>query len=134
MKLIGQFDTRNPDRLSENLDRLQANVQAELQALRIDSMPNLEPRPINGSNVFAAFGVGEIALVDTSLGNVQITLSKPDAPGFAALAKRQAANSVTLVPAGTNGIDRVRINGAAGKSYAAIGLYWLFFDGQNWLG
>jgi len=134
MRQVGNFDTRSPDRLSEQLDRLQANVDAETQSIRLSYMREPAPKVFNGSDPFAAFGADQIAVVDTTTGNVSLGLTKPTGPGFAALCKRVAANTVTLTPAGANGPAPVLINGAPSKTYAAgvVGLFWLFFDGLNW--
>lgn len=134
MKQVGTFDTRNPDRLAENLDRLQANVVSELQLIRLTTMLEPEPKAFNGGDPFASFSTDQIAVVNTITGDVRIGLSKPSNPGFAAIAKQFAANSVIVTPAGNNAGAPVLINGAASKVYATVGLYWLFFDGLNWLG
>lgn len=134
MKTVGTFDTRNPDRLAENLDRLQANVVTETQAIRLAYMLEPEFKRFNGGDPFATFTTDQIAVVSTITGDVKIGLGKPSGPGFAALAKQYAANNVFVTPAGSNNGAPVLINGAAFKAYAAVGLYWLFFDGLNWLG
>jgi hypothetical protein len=131
VKTIGNFQTEDPLRLSEQLDRFQANIVAETNAIRIASMPNLRPAALSFTQL-EAFSVGQIAIVDTSLGNVTITLGKPDVPGFAAVAKQVAANSVIITPAGRTALGQILINQALSKAYAAAGLYWLFFDGLNW--
>lgn len=141
MKQIGNFQTDNAERLSEQLDRFQANVVTETADIRKSFMPELQPVPFVGSTASPAirsFTVGQIALCDTSLAAVNIALSPPadGAPGFAALVKRQAtATAITLFPSGQSapGIART-INGATSKAYtaAAAGLFWLFFDGVNW--
>ena len=131
MKTIGSFETNDPLRLTEQLDRLQANIVAETKAIRLGYMPQLRPAALSFTQL-EAFSVGQIAIVDTTLGNVTITLGKPDAPGFAALAKQVLINSVILIPAGSNAIGPIRINGAASKTYPTNGLFWLFFDGLKW--
>jgi len=132
VKTVGSFETENPLRLMAQLDELQKNIVGETKAIRSSFMPQLRPAPLSFTQL-EAFSVGQIAIVDTTLGVVTITLSKPDGPGFAAIAKQVAANTVIITPAGNNAIGRILINQAASKSYAAIGLYWLFFDGLNWI-
>lgn len=133
MRQIGNFETESPVRLSEQLDRFQANVVSETEQIRLTYLIEPEPVAMNALKTGQVFGVGLLALVDTSLGNVTLALDKPRTPGFAAIGKQYATNSVIVIPAGANGSAPVLINQAASKSYAAIGLYWLFFDGQNWL-
>jgi hypothetical protein len=131
VKTIGSFETGDPLRLTEQLDRFQANVVAETKAIRIGFMPLLRPAALSFTQL-ESFTVGQIAIVDTSIGNVTLSLAKPDAPGFAAVAKQVLLNSVILIPAGSNAIGPIRINGAASKTYPTNGLFWLFFDGLNW--
>lgn len=140
MKQIGNFQTDDPVRLSEQLDRLQANVVAETTNIRKTFMPELQPVSFvgtTGNPAIRSFTVGQIAICDTSFSSFSVSLVPPSdgAPGFAALVKKLAsAVSITLLPSGVSapGIART-INNAASKAYAgAAGLYWLFYDGTNW--
>jgi hypothetical protein len=131
VKTIGSFETADPLRLMEQLDRFQANVVAETKAIRIGFMPQLRPAALSFTQL-ESFSVGQIAIADTSIGNVTLSLAKPEGPGFAALAKQVLLNSVILIPAGFNALGPILINGAASKTYPTNGLFWLFFDGLNW--
>lgn len=137
MKKVGNFQTQSPDRLSEQLDRFQDAVDQETQDIRASFIPQLAPRSFNSASpVTATLLTGQIALCDSNLGNVTVTLSAPtDAmPGWLALIKRFAANNVTVKPSGMNGVIVRRVNATTSKVYAAAGMYWLYFDGSDWWG
>ena len=141
MRQIGNFQTEDPTRLSEQLDRFQSNVAAETTNIRKSFTPALQPVQFLGRTTnqpILSLTTGQIALCDVSVAALIIPLMAPSdgAPGFAALVKKNAvATAITLIPAGQSipGVART-INGAANKAYttAAAGLFWLFFDGANW--
>jgi hypothetical protein len=138
MKKIGNFQTEDPIRLSEQLDRFQEAVDQETSDIRASFLPMLAQRAFGpGTPIAATLASGQIGLCDSSLGNLNVTLAidglHPE-PGWLAIVKRFAANNVTLKPSGmVSGIAR-RINATTTKVYAAAGLYWVYFDGRDWWG
>lgn len=140
MKKVGNFQTEDPKRLSEQLDRFQEAVDNETGAIRLGFIPQLEPKLFTGSTpISTTLLTGQIALCDSNLGNVVVVLSLPTVkappPGWLAIAKRAAANNVTVRPSGVTdlGLPR-RVNAAASLVIAAVGLSWLYFDGADWWG
>lgn len=136
MKKVGNFQTDVPLRLSEQLDRFQDAVDDETSSIRSGFIP--QPTPINfmsASATTATLLPGQIGLCDSNLGNLTVVLSAPvpPKPGWLAIAKRFAANNVTLLPSGLNSLGAARrINATTSKVYAAVGVFWVYFDGSDW--
>jgi len=142
MRTVGNFNTEDPARLTQQLDQFQKNADAETTDIRKTFSPGLQPLKLvatgaTATRILPTLSTGLIALCETALGSLQLILSPPvdGAPGFAAFVKKQTVNSITLMPAGQSapGIQRT-INSAATKAYGAgvIGLFYLYFDGSNW--
>jgi len=139
LKKVGNFQTQSPDRLSEQLDRFQDAVDQETQDIRVACIPQLEQRPfLSTTPISATLLVGQMAMCDSSVGNVVVTLSvsagRSPPPGWLAIVKRFAANTVTVRPSGMAGPVARRVNATTSKVYAAVGLFWLYFDGADWWG
>lgn len=137
MKKIGNFQTEDAGRLSEQLDRFQDAVDVETSAIRAGFIPQLAQVPFSSSSaVSATLLPGQLAICDSSIGNVTVTLapSQNKAPGWLAIVKRFAANNVTVKPSGNAGPIARRVNATTSKVYAAAGLFWLYFDGADWWG
>lgn len=136
LKLIGQFDTESQQRLTAQLSEFQNNVVKETTDIRAAFMPELEVLKFVGI-LGAALTLlpGQAAICDSAVAAVTVPLAAPigGVPGFSAIIKRQAANNVTAVATGVTSLNTARtVNGAATKVYAAVGLYWVYFDGSNW--
>lgn len=139
MKKVGNFQTDIPERLSEQLDRFQDAVDQETQDIRASFIPQLQQLSFGAATpITTTLLPGQLALCDSSLGNLTVTLApgsgRSPAPGWLAIVKRFAANNVTVKPSGQNGIIARRINATTSKVYAAAGMYWLYFDGADWWG
>lgn len=137
LALIKQFITENAQRLSSQLSTLEGNVAKETADIRASFQPALTQVVFSASSSSSAFGVGVAALCEpsTSALTLALTAAQGQPAGFACLVKRGAGSAITLVPSGTNssGLSR-KINTANSKAYATAGLYWLYFDGENWYG
>ncbi|WP_293397050.1 hypothetical protein [Nevskia sp.] len=133
LKQIRQFVTENLPLLSKQLSTLENNVAAETASIRADTMPGMRVLSFSAAAPLRSFTVGQLALCDTTTGNLVLTLDRPGVPGFATFAKQVAANTLTIAPAGTSSGVSVKINQAASIAIANVGLYWLYFDGVNWL-
>ena len=138
MKKIGNFQTENKDRLSEQLDRFQEAVDQETTNIRATFMPRLEQRTFSTvTPVTDTLLIGQIGMCDSTVGNVTVTLStsslRSPPPGWLAIVKKVAANNVTLKPSGVTdlGIAR-RINATTSVVRAAVGALWVYFDGVDW--
>lgn len=134
---IKQFITENAQRLSSQLSTFEGNVAKETADIRASFQPALSQIVFSASSSSSAFGVGTVALCEPSASALTLGLTAAPAQpaGFACLVKRGAASNVTLVPSGTNSSGAARkINNANSKAYAAAGMYWLYFDGENWYG
>lgn len=137
MKKIGNFQTEDQKRLSEQLDRFQDAVDAETSDIRAGFIPQLTRVPFfSNSPVTASLMPGQLAFCDSRLGNVTVTLapSLDKSPGCLAIVKRTAANNVTVKPSGSNGTVARSVNATTSKVYAAVGMFWLYFDGDDWWG
>ncbi len=137
VKKVGNFQTEDPKRLSEQLDRFQDAVDAETGDIRSAFIPNFKQISfLNTSPVSMTLLPGQLGFCDSSLGNVTVTLSAPTdrAPGILAIVKRFAANNVTALPSGSTGLIARRVNATTSKVYAAVGLFFLYFDGADWWG
>jgi hypothetical protein len=135
VKSVGDFQTQDPDRLSEQLDRFQDAVQQETASIRAGFIPQLKQvRFSSTSTVTETVLPGQVALCDSSIGNVSVTLAAPvnGAPGWLAVIKRAAANAVTLKPSGSAGPNPRRINTGVSFVIAAVGVTWVYFDGSDW--
>jgi hypothetical protein len=136
LKQIHQFITENAGRLSSQLSAFESNVATETADIRATFLPNLTPLNFTSSSATAATLLpGQIGLCDSNLGNLTVTLSAPASlkPGWLAIVKRFAANNVTLVPSGLTKISTARrINATTSKVYAAVGVFWVYFDGADW--
>lgn len=138
MKKVGNFQTEDPNRLSEQLDRFQDAVDQETSDIRAGFFPNLTQVSFSSvSPVSMTLLPTQIAICDSSSGNVTVTLSVPTSkspkPGWLAIVKRFAANNVTLKPSGLTalGVAR-RIDATTSLVRAAVGGLWLYFDGSDW--
>jgi hypothetical protein len=136
MKKVGNFQTDVPLRLSEQLDRFQDAVDDETSSIRATYIPQLTPINFTSASATTATLLpGQIGLCDSNLGNLTVTLSAPASlkAGWLAIVKRFAANNVTLVPSGLTKINTARrINATTSKVYAAVGAFWVYFDGTDW--
>jgi hypothetical protein len=137
VKTIGNFQTGDPLRLSEQLDRFQDAVDQETKDIRATFLPQLEPRVFMPTTPIAStLLVGQMALCDSGSGNVVVTLSAPPgkspSPGWLAVVKRFAANSVAVRPSGMNGPVARRLNAVTGIGLTLVGLRWIYFDGADW--
>jgi len=135
LKQIHQFITESPSRLSSQLSAFEGNIKAETDGIRATYQPALVPRKFTSvADTIASVLPGQLALCDSNLGNVTVTLSAPDkTPGWLAIVKRFAANNVNVFPSGLSaaGVAR-RINATTSKTYAAVGMYWIYYDGSDW--
>lgn len=138
MKKIGNFQTEDKDRLSEQLDRFQEAVDQETQNIRAGFMPRLEQVAFSSvTPISTTLLVGQIGMCDSSIGNVSVVLSvsslKSPSPGWLAIVKKFAANNVTLKPSGMSGLNVARrINATTSVVRAAVGALWVYFDGIDW--
>jgi hypothetical protein len=138
MKKVGNFQTEDPKRLSEQLDRFQDAVDQETANIRAGFIPQLEQLSFSSSSaVTATLLPGQIGLCDSSLGNVTVVLStaagKSPPPGWLAVIKRFAANNVTVRPSGLAALNAARrVNATTSVVFAAAGVHWLYFDGSDW--
>lgn len=135
MKKQGNFNVEDPKRCSEQLDRFQDAVDQETSDIRASFLPSFEQISfLNTSPVSMTLLPGQLAFCDSSLGNVTVTLSpsKDRSPGLHAIVKRFAANNVTVRPSGSNGLVARRVNATTSRVYAAIGLFFIYFDGSDW--
>ncbi len=132
MKTVGDFQTQDPVRLSEQLDRFQGNVATEAQDIRAGFMPLLTQQTFSPQTpIGATLLTGQIALCDSTTGNVTVVLSAMR-PGWSAVVKRIAANTVNVFPSGSNGLVARRINATTTLAIAVVGLTWVYFDGSDW--
>lgn len=140
MKKVGNFQTEDKNRLSEQLDRFQDAVDQETTDIRSSFIPQLTAANfLSSTPVSATLLPGQIALCDSNLGNVTVTLAtsvlKSPMPGWLAIVKRFAANNVTVKPSGLTPLGAARrINATTSKVYAAVGVFWIYFDGSDWWG
>lgn len=132
MKKIGNFQTEDDKRLSEQLDRFQEAVDNETQSIRLSYIPQLKPIRVLSSTLGATLLNGQMALCDTNAGNVNIALIPGIDPGWLAVAKRFAANNIVLKPTGSAYGQARRINATTSLTRAAVGLLWIYFDGTDW--
>lgn len=136
MKKVGNFQTEDKDRLSEQLDRFQDAVDTETQDIRVSFMPLPKQLGFTGGTANAQTLVtGQIALCDSNLGNITVSLAPPVGlvPGWSAVIKRFAANNVTVTPSGISAPSIARrINATTSKVYTAVGVFWIYFDGLDW--
>lgn len=132
MKTVGDFQTQDPGRLSEQLDNFQKNVIAETSDIRSGYMPNLgQQRFSPQTGIGATLLSGQVALCDSTTGNVSVVLSAMR-PGWSAIIKRVAANTVNVFPSGTTGLVARRINATTSLAIAAVGVTWIYYDGSDW--
>lgn len=134
MKKIGNFQTEDKDRLSEQLDRFQEAVDQETSDIRAQFMPMLAPRLFSPSTpIGTTLTPGQLALCDSASGNVSVVLSLGK-PGWCAVVKRSAANTVNVFPSGSSGFGARRINATTSVAYGAgvVGVNWIYFDGLDW--
>src|SRR3954469_3838235 len=136
LKLVKQFVTENAVRLSAQLSTFETNVATETADIRAKFLPSLTPINFTSTSATTATLLpGQIGLCDSNLGNLTVTLSAPASlkPGWLAIVKRFATNNVTLVPSGLTKINTARrINATTSKVYAAVGAFWVYFDGTDW--
>lgn len=132
MKKVGNFQTEDPKRLSEQLDRFQDAVVQEASNIRAGFIPQLEQRRFTATTaVGATLLVGQIALCDSTTGDVTVVLSATR-PGWSAIVKRQAANAVNVFASGMTGLVSRKINTVSSVAISAVGPYWVYFDGSDW--
>ena len=136
MKTIGQFIAENPQRLNSQLSQLESNIVKETQDIRASFATELEQKSFSLlTPVTARLYVGQVGLCDTSVGNLSVTLASDPkhTPGFLAVLKTSAANTLTLFPTGANRVGAsAQIDGAASFARGAIGLLLIYFDGFEW--
>jgi hypothetical protein len=142
VKKIGNFQTEDKNRLSEQLDRFQEAVDQETQDIRARYMPRLEQRVFSTvTAITETLQIGQIGMCDSALGGVTVTLGtsslRSPSPGWLAIVKKVAANTVTLKPSGSNdlGVAR-RINATTSLAIGpgTLGIRWVYFDGADWWG
>jgi len=138
MKKVGNFQTEDPKRLSEQLDRFQDATDQETSEIRAGFFPNLTQVAFSSvSPVSMTLLPTQLAMCDSSTGNVTVTLAVPTLkspkPGWLAIIKRSALNNVTLKPSGLTALGAARrISGTTSFVRAAIGGFWVYFDGSDW--
>lgn len=138
MKKVGNFQTEDKNRLSEQLDRFQDYVDSEAQDIRSSFVPTLKQARVNAARG-GVFGGGQIVICDTSLNNVDIVLAAASTePGWLAVVKCATANTLTVFPSGVTALGAARrINATTAKAYVGAGatamsLHWIYFDGSDW--
>jgi len=135
LKTVGNFQTEDPNRLSEQLDRFQDNVENETADIRASFITDLTQKRFTATPTVASTLLpGQIALCESALGNVTVVLAPGSKPGWLAIVKKVAANNVVARASGTKPTGNRTVNAAATKNYAAVGLFWLYFDGTDWWG
>jgi len=133
LKQIIQFITEDKQRLSSQLSALEGNVVKETADIRSSYAPNLSQVQI-AATTLAPVLTWQVGMVDMTTGNVSVTLAPDSAgqPGWVMLVKKQAANTLTIFPSGSNFSGARMVNGAASYALAGIGCVLFWFDGMNW--
>ena len=137
---IRQFITDKPSLLSTQLSKLEGNIEQALEALRLlfllvgSDVVRISPASTNIANPYAP---GQLVLVDTSSGNVNISVAAPTNAlkgQVLPVVKQSGANTltITVAPPSTAGIKQGKINTAASVSIGGIGPHYLICDGQDW--
>lgn len=124
MKQVGQFQTDDPDRLTQQLDALQANVAQETSDIRLGYMPLFVPKFIaQGGDVFS---LGQaVIFAGSAAASINVSPAANKAPGLM-LVINQTSNSLTITP--TSG---ALMDGSTARTVTG-GMFFLFFDGTNW--
>ncbi len=116
--------------LAGQLAKLEENVDQETGAIRSEYSARLKSVASEKRTSDLIVAPGQSASIDTSVGNVSVTLSRPsasDASKLVALMKVDAANTLTvLVPAG------VTINRTTSATKAIVGLLLIYCDGVEY--
>ncbi len=116
--------------LAGQLAKLEENVLQEVTEIRSEFQARLRPVASEKRTSDLIVAPGQSASIDTSVGNVSVTLAKPGAKDdgtFIALQKVFAVNTLTaLVPAG------VTVNRTTSITKAAVGLLLIYCDGVEY--
>jgi hypothetical protein len=125
LRRIDSFDTANPERLAEQLARLENNIVAAL-AVTSDRLKFSDWQ--SSGRPMGSYGV--ITRVDTSVAAIAATLPSVSSDTAALLVGflRRGASNVTVEPVEATAL----IDGAASVTLAANGLYLYTHDGEQW--
>lgn len=127
LRRIDNFDTANPDKLADQLFRLEANVARETE--------RLEPL-LAWSDWVATFpaqaSYGEVLRADTAAAVAAVGVSLPSISNDTISRKvgvvRKGAQNVVVYPVESSAL----IDGATSAVLAADGLYLYMHDGASW--
>jgi hypothetical protein len=127
LRRVRDFRTDNPADLKRQLNEFEANVSAMGGLLQDTLQPVLSSRGALREAV--AVAPGQFVTVDTSAGDVNVTLDAPNAKlsgKWAVVIKLVAANAIALSSqSGT-------VDAAASVSFTSAGAYLLFCDGGSY--
>lgn len=125
LRRIDSFDTANPERLAEQLTRLENNIIAAL-ALTSDRLKFSDW--VSAGRPMGAYGL--ITRVDTSVTAIAATLPSVSQDTTALIVGflRRGANNVTIEPVEATAL----IDGAATATLGAVGLFLYMHDGEQW--
>lgn len=134
MRKVREFtspvDAHSARQLTRQLAEFEENADAETRSIRQGTLARLTPKDTNETTTGAVLAPGESLGVDSSGGDLEVTLERPTAKSagqLSALFKRVAANTVTLRPSGD-----ALVNGASTLAVTAVGLRLILSDGENY--
>jgi hypothetical protein len=134
MRRVREFtnpvDANSARQLTRQLAEFEENADAETRSIRLVTLARLTPKETTQAASGAVLAPGESLGVDTTAGNLEVTLEQPTAKSaghLSALFKRVAANTITLRPSGG-----ALINGASTLAVTSAGLRLILSDGENY--
>jgi len=123
-------DARTARQLTRQLGEFEDNCAAETAEIRNSYAPNLTPKERATAESGVIIAPGQSLGVDTTDGDLEVVLEAPSSKNAgrdAAIYKRNAANTITVRADGG-----ALINGAATLALTAVGLTYLFSDGEEY--
>lgn len=127
LRRIDNFDTANPEKLADQLQRLEDNVSRETESkdrvITWSDWTATFPAQASYDDVLRCDTAAAVAAVGVSLPSIS-----PDTVGRRVAVVRKGAQNVVLSPIEATAL----IDGAATVALAADGLYFYMHDGATW--
>lgn len=127
LRRIDNFDTANPEKLADQLQRLEDNVARETEqkdrVLTWLDWTAIFPAKASYDKALRCDTAAAVAAVGASLPSIS-----PDSIGRRVAVVRKGAQNVVLSPIESTAL----IDGAATAVLAADGLYFYMHDGETW--
>lgn len=128
LRTIGTFRADNPTELERQLSTFEQNVDDAIKSVSRGALPVFTPTNRKVSTYVAS--IGELVRVDSSAGDVDITIPVPtvdNAGKCIAISRLSASNAVNVASVSGD------INGASSLALtAAVQLFVLMSDGVAW--